>query len=69
MCGGSQLANREMYLLFMRTLNSFRLESTEPVEWHPVQANSDPASLVAIPKHYKIKFVPRNVQALKNALG
>ncbi|KAJ5833659.1 cytochrome P450 phenylacetate hydroxylase [Penicillium riverlandense] len=68
MCGGSLLANREMYLLFMRTLNSFRLESAEPVEWDPVQANSDPTSLVAIPKQYKIKFIPRNVQALEKAL-
>ncbi|KAL4946186.1 hypothetical protein BDV06DRAFT_151730 [Aspergillus oleicola] len=70
MCAGSLLANRELYLVFMRTLNSFRIEPTgEKVEWHPVKGNSDPASLVAIPKKYKVKFVPRNEAVLGKALA
>ncbi|KAJ5657113.1 cytochrome P450 phenylacetate hydroxylase [Penicillium longicatenatum] len=69
MCGGSQLANRELYLTFMRTLNSFRIEAQGSVDWHPVQGSSDPTSLVAIPKAYKVRFVPRNPEALAKALA
>ncbi|KAJ5935863.1 hypothetical protein N7454_005161 [Penicillium verhagenii] len=64
MCAGSLLANRELYLVFMRTLNSFRIESHEDVDWHPVHGNSDPASLVAIPQRYKVRFVPKDAAAL-----
>ncbi|KAJ0415530.1 cytochrome P450 [Aspergillus carlsbadensis] len=70
MCAGSLLANRELYLVFIRTLNSFRVEPTEEtVEWHPVKGNSDPTSLVAIPKKYKVRFVPKNEAVLVKALG
>jgi 3-hydroxyphenylacetate 6-hydroxylase len=70
MCAGSLLANRELYLVFIRTLNSFRIEPTEEkVEWHPVKGNSDPTSLVAIPKKYKVRFVPKNEDVLVKALG
>ncbi|KAL4930026.1 cytochrome P450 [Aspergillus undulatus] len=69
MCAGSLLANRELYLVFLRTLNSFRIEPTgEKIEWHPVKGNSDPTSLVAIPKKYKVRFVPKNEEALGKAL-
>lgn len=70
MCAGSLLANRELYLVFIRTLSSFRIEPTsERVEWHPVKGNSDPSSLVAIPKKYKVNFVPKNEAVLVNALA
>ncbi|KAL5363048.1 cytochrome P450 [Aspergillus floccosus] len=64
MCAGSLLANRELYLVFMRTLNSFRIESDEDINWHPVKGNSDPTSLVAIPQKYKVRFVPRSKKVL-----
>ncbi|KAL5333648.1 cytochrome P450 [Aspergillus crustosus] len=36
MCAGLLLANRELYLVFIRTLNAFRIKPTgENVEWHP----------------------------------
>lgn len=70
MCAGSLLANRELYLVFIRTLSSFRIEPTsERVEWHPVKGNSDPSSLVAIPKKYKVNFVPKNEAVLVKALA
>lgn len=70
MCAGSLLANRELYLVFIRTLSSFRIEPTgERVEWHPVKGNSDPSSLVAIPKKYKVNFVPKNEAVLVRALA
>jgi 3-hydroxyphenylacetate 6-hydroxylase len=65
MCAGSLLANRELYLVFMRTLNSFRIEPHDNTDWHPVRGNSDPASLVAIPQKYKVRFVPKDAAALK----
>lgn len=69
MCAGSLLANRELYLVFMRTLNSFRIEPHDDTDWHPVRGNSDPTSLVAIPQRYKVRFVPKNVTALGKAVA
>ncbi|EPS29279.1 hypothetical protein PDE_04228 [Penicillium oxalicum 114-2] len=68
MCAGSLLANRELYLVFMRTLNSFRIEPHDQMDWDPVRGNSDPTSLVAIPQRYKVRFVPKDVAALETAL-
>lgn len=69
MCAGSLLANRELYLVFMRTLNSFRIDPYDDAEWHPVYGNLDPTSLVAIPKKYKVRFVPRNEEVLRMSLA
>ncbi|KAJ5485518.1 3-hydroxyphenylacetate 6-hydroxylase [Penicillium diatomitis] len=69
MCAGSLLANRELYLVFMRTLGSFRIEPHDDMDWDPVRGNSDPTSLVAIPQKYKARFVPKDPAALKQALG
>ncbi|OQE14248.1 hypothetical protein PENFLA_c039G02150 [Penicillium flavigenum] len=69
MCAGSLLANRELYLVFIRTLNSFRLEPHDKTDCHPVRGNSDPTSLVAIPQKYKVRFVPRNEKALSKVLA
>ena len=68
MCAGSLLANRELYLVFLRMLNSFRIEADEKIDWDPVRGNSDPTSLVAIPKQYKVRFVPKDGIALDAAL-
>ncbi|EEP80860.1 conserved hypothetical protein [Uncinocarpus reesii 1704] len=68
MCAGSLLANRELYLVFLRTLNCFRIEPDGKVEWDPISGNSDPTSLVAIPKKYKVKFVPKKEKLLTEAL-
>ena len=69
MCAGSLLANRELYLVFLRMLNSFRIESDEKIDWDPISGNSDPSSLVAIPKPYKVRFVPKNKAALDSAIA
>lgn len=69
MCAGSLLANRELYLVFIRTLNGFRIEPHDDIEWHPVRGNSDPTSLVAIPKRYRVRFVPKDEKALAQALA
>ncbi|KGQ01723.1 hypothetical protein PAAG_11575 [Paracoccidioides lutzii Pb01] len=69
MCAGSLIANRELYLTFIRMINSFRIEAYDKIDWHPIHGNSDPTSLVAIPKIYKVRFVPKNKQVLEEALA
>ncbi|OAA36862.1 Cytochrome P450 [Metarhizium rileyi] len=68
MCVGSLLANRELYLVYMRLLNSFRIEKYDAVDCHPVTGNSDPTSLVALPHRYRARFVPRDPDALRQAM-
>lgn len=68
MCAGSLLANRELYLVFIRLINSFKIENVDNVDHHPVSGNSDPTSLVAMPHSYRVKFVPRNETALVQSI-
>ncbi|KAK2593075.1 hypothetical protein QQS21_009205 [Conoideocrella luteorostrata] len=68
MCAGSLLANRELYLVYMRLLNSYRIEKHDYVDCHPVTGNSDPTSLVALPHRYRAIFAPRNPEALHRAM-
>lgn len=68
MCAGSLLANRELYLVFLRTLNSFELVQKSEVDVHPVRGSSDPTSLVTMCRPYEILFKPRNEQILREAL-
>ena len=68
MCAGSLLANRELYLTFIRMLNSFEIKSADEVNVHPIAGMDDPTSLVAMPKRYKAFFVPRRTEVLKEAL-
>lgn len=69
MCAGSLLANRELYLLYMRLLNSVKIEQFDNVDCHPVRGNLDPTSLVAMPRRYKASFTPRSPDDLKKALA
>lgn len=64
----SILANRELYVVFIRMLNSFEIRKSEEIDCHPISGNSDPTSLVAMPHRYKARFVPRNIEALEKAL-
>lgn len=68
MCAGSLLANRELYLVYMRMLNSFELVRDSDVQTHPVLGSADPTSLVTMSKHYTVKFKPRNEKALRESI-
>ncbi|KAF2199888.1 cytochrome P450 [Delitschia confertaspora ATCC 74209] len=68
MCAGSLLANRELYLAFIRMLNSFKIMPKSEVDTHPVRGSADPTSLVTMCKDYEVLFKPRNEKALKEAL-
>ncbi|KAF5020452.1 hypothetical protein F66182_7531 [Fusarium sp. NRRL 66182] len=69
MCAGSLLANRELYLVYMRLFNSVKIVKHEDVDCHPITGNLDPTSLVAMPRRYKAFFVPRDPKALQTALA
>ncbi|KZL67163.1 cytochrome P450 [Colletotrichum tofieldiae] len=69
MCTGSLLANRELYIVYMRLLNSFKIEKYDDVDHHPLSGNADPTSLVAMPKPYRARFVPRDTSTLSEALS
>lgn len=68
MCAGSLLANRELYLTYVRMLNSFEILKDSDVETHPVKGSADPTSLVTMSKRYTVIFKPRNESALKEAI-
>lgn len=68
MCAGSLLANRELYLVFLRMLGSFEIVQDSAVDTHPVRGSADPTSLVTMCRHYKVVFKPRNEQVLREAL-
>ncbi|KAK2022199.1 cytochrome P450 [Colletotrichum zoysiae] len=68
MCTGYLLANRELYIVYMRLLGSFRIEKHDDVDHHPVSGNADPASLVSAPRPYRARFVPRDANALSEVL-
>ena len=68
MCAGSLLANRELYLLYMRLINSFTVDKCDDIDTHPVRGSADPTSLVTMPKRYRAIFTPRDERALQKAL-
>lgn len=71
MCAGSLLANRELYLVFLRLVSAFEIKEDDDhprVETDPVRGSIDPTSLVTIPARYRIKFVPRDAAVLEAAL-
>ncbi|KAH7130366.1 cytochrome P450 [Dendryphion nanum] len=69
MCAGSLLANRELYLTFMRMLNSFEILGDGEVDTHPVRGSADPTSLVTVCQDYRVIFKPRDEEALRAALA
>lgn len=68
MCAGSLLANRELYLVFLRVLGSFEIVANSEVDAHPVRGSSDPTSLVSMCRPYQVLFKPRNESALRREI-
>ena len=68
MCVGMRLAYRELYVLFLRILNSFKIVPDGFIESRPIQGVANPASLTTQPKAFKVRFVPHNVSRLEEAL-
>lgn len=69
MCVGAILANRELYVIFMSILHSFRIEQDGDFDDNPVTGIRDARELVAMPKPYKAYFIPRNRGSLESVLA
>ncbi|KAK2681951.1 Cytochrome P450 [Fusarium oxysporum f. sp. vasinfectum] len=69
MCAGSLLANRELYLTFMRMIASFELSTRDEIDTNPLTGVEDLTSLVSTPRKYRVTFKPRNDAVLKAALA
>lgn len=73
MCAGSLLANREMYTIYLRLISCFeikdvRTEDGGTFSTHPVKGVEDPTQLVSVPKRYKVRMMPRDEKAIREAL-
>ncbi|KAL7798959.1 putative cytochrome P450 phenylacetate 2-hydroxylase [Trichoderma afarasin] len=69
MCAGAHLANRELYVIFIRLVLAFHIRETTHVKDRPIldtiECNSVPTSMVTQPKPFKVRFIPRNQQQLE----
>lgn len=69
MCAGHLLAMRELYLIFMRLLSSFRIETSEKIDCDPSKDMKIPTDLIMAPRSYRVSFKPRNERRLVEALS
>ncbi|KAI8630249.1 putative cytochrome P450 phenylacetate hydroxylase [Xylariaceae sp. FL1651] len=69
MCAGHLLALRELYLIFMRLLSSFRIETAEKIPCDPSKDMKIPTDLIMAPRSYRVSFKPRNKQKLVESLA
>ncbi|KAK3717675.1 hypothetical protein LTR37_005742 [Vermiconidia calcicola] len=70
MCAGFQLANRQLHVLILRLLWSFKIEPSEDPgesDWQmrPLEDVTEPWHLAAIPPSFKVRFTPRDSDALE----
>ncbi|KAI1429626.1 3-hydroxyphenylacetate 6 hydroxylase [Xylaria sp. FL1777] len=69
MCSGHLLAMRELYLIFMRLLSSFVIETSEKIDCDPSKDMKIPTDLIMAPRPYRVSFKPRNEQRLVESLA
>lgn len=60
MCSAHMLAQRQLYLILMRTLSSFRLEPHGVIDCDPRTGVRDPSDLIMSARPYKILCIPRD---------
>lgn len=69
MCAGVHLANRELYVIFVRMILALHIRPCDDPRSHPVldtiDCNAVPTSMVTQPKPFRVKLVPRNAEKLK----
>jgi phenylacetate 2-hydroxylase len=72
MCAGAHLANRELFTLFIRLIIAFRILEPKNREnaaaMDAMEATGCHTALVAEPKPFNCRFVPRNKEALESWL-
>ncbi|KAI1811592.1 putative cytochrome P450 phenylacetate hydroxylase [Poronia punctata] len=72
MCAGHLLAMRELYVIFMRLIGSFRIEMPEgerKIDCDPSKDMKIPTDLIMAPRPYRVVFKPRNLKRLEEALA
>lgn len=68
MCAAHILATREVYIIFMRLLSSFRFEASGDIQCDPSIDMVNPKDLIMVPKPYRVLCVPRDEEKLRAAL-
>jgi 3-hydroxyphenylacetate 6-hydroxylase len=79
MCVASHLANRGLYIVFLQIFANFRIlpaESTndefgtdqKTIEFDPLEGVLSVSGVLAEPKEFSLRFVPRNEKVLIHAL-
>ncbi|KAH7038991.1 putative cytochrome P450 phenylacetate 2-hydroxylase [Macrophomina phaseolina] len=69
MCAGAHLANRELYVIFVRMILAFHVHAASDPRDYPeldtIECNAVPTSMVTQPKPFKVRLVPRDADKLK----
>ncbi|KAI1802920.1 cytochrome P450 [Daldinia bambusicola] len=68
MCAAHILATREVYIIFMRLLSSFRFAASGDIKRDPSVDMVNPKDLIMVPKPYRVFCVPRDEEKLRAAL-
>lgn len=63
------MAYRELYMLFIRLINSYKIVADVPIDIDPITGVANPMATVSMPKPFEVRFEPRDVGVLKKALG
>lgn len=72
MCAGYVLGNKELYIMFLRLISSFRILpdiKEGKLDYDPITGVVDPTTLVSYPKRFESYFVPRDKDKLKEWLA
>lgn len=67
-CTGISLANRFLYLFFVRLIAGFEISGGSEIDAHPLSGVKSAGDLVSSPKRYTLVFTPRDEARLKEAL-
>lgn len=70
-CSGQFIAHRLLYAALVRLLASFKIvaSESEPPNTDYVEYNQFKTALVAIPRDFKVKFIPRDSVVTKECLA
>lgn len=69
MCAGSHLANRELYVAYVRLISAFTMHPAKNPADRPIldaiECNAIPTALTTEPKPFKVGFKPRDTELVK----
>jgi phenylacetate 2-hydroxylase len=70
-CSGQIVAQRLLYAALIRIISSYKIvaSETEPPNTDYIEYNQFKTALVAIPKDFKVKLIPRDTRATEEALN